>query len=334
MRGGNGKRSDARPVGGYRGCLAGWLLLFAIPIAMADEPPAQEARAPFLGAFLTETRILYPLSIDGWEALGERRYEMAELGASVRYEDPSREDRWMDAYFYPAGVLPSGRLRKDVEQTMHEISGRVGVPDGYERVAMGTLKPFSIKFGKGWDKRSLEAYSVSMQIQRDGKRYHSAMVMLVSDMYYIKTRMTVAEDQIKQERARTLLEKNTIELVRALRVSNTGRCWNPAPILKTDPPLDTGKPGVVVSTAENGVPSAVAYADRVEALEPESPQARLMQLLAGTITGRIGPGCVPAEDMNPPVPEGMRELRFEYSAPKEDSDGKSPRLRGQRTGVG
>ncbi len=34
------------------------------------------------------------------------------------------------------------------------------------------------------------------------------------------------------------------------------------------------------------------------------------------------------------VPDGMREIRFEYRLPPEGSDGSAPRLRGQRTGVG
>lgn len=336
MRSGNGRRRIATPGDGYRGCLRAWLLLFAVPMAMAGEPePApREEPAPFLGAFLTETRILYPLKVDAWEALGEHRFELAELGASVRYQDPASEDRWMDAYFYPAGMLPPERLRKDVQQTVDEISGLAGRADGYERIAVGALKPVSVTLGKGRDKRSLEAYSVSMQLQRKGKSYHSAMVMLVNDMYYIKTRMTVAEDQLRQERVRSLLEKSTVELVRALRVSNTGRCWNPAPIVAATAPLATGKPDLVGSANVGGVVSVLAYADRIEALDPKSPQARVLQLMAGTATGRIGPGCVPAEDMNPAVPEGMRELRFEYSAPKEDTDGNSPRLRGRRTGVG
>jgi hypothetical protein len=316
--------------------LSWWLLLFATPTVMAGEPdtPRTDEAAPFLGGFLTETRILYPLKLEAWEALGEHRFELAELGASVRYQDPSREDRWLDAYFYPAGVLPPDRLRKDVQQTVDEISSLAGRANSYERVGMGTLRPFVITLGKGKEKRDLEAYSVSMQLRRKGKGYHSAMVMLVHDMYYIKTRMTVEEDQLEQEQIRTPLEQSTTGLVRALRVSNTGKCWNPAPIVAATAPLELGRPGMVASADKDGVIWGVAYADRIEVLDPQTPQARVLQVVAGNAIGRIGPGCKPPEDMNPAVPEDMRELRFEYSAPKDDTDGTAPRLRGQRTGVG
>lgn len=325
-----------KPRVGYRWSSVWLALMWVAPSLTAGEPETgpKEESTPFLGGFLTETRILYPLTLDGWEAIGEHRFEEAELGASVRYRKPSREDRWLDVYFYPAGVLPPDRLRRDVEQTVTEIGGLAGRKGGYERVEMGTLRPFTITLGKGKEQRGVEGYSISMRLQREGKAYHSAMVMLVNDMYYIKTRMTVDEDQARQERVRALLEQSTLELVRALRVSNTGTCWNPAPIRKAGASLDAGGPDVVASADKDGVMSVVAYADRIEALEPQSPQARVLQLLAGTITGRIAPGCVAPEDMNPAVPEDMRELRFEYNAPREESDGKAPRLRGQRTGVG
>lgn len=320
---------------GYRWALAWLALLFVAPPLTAGQPAAApKEAAPFLGGFLTETRILYPLKLDAWEALGEHRFESAELGASVRYQDPSTEDRWLDAYFYPAGLLPPDRLRQDVEQTVAEINGLAGRADGYERVEMGKLKPFTVALGKGKEERKLEAYSVSMRLQRKGKAYHSAMVMLVSDMYYIKTRMTVDQEQLGQERVRSRLERSTRELVRALRVSNTGTCWNPAPIVAATAPLKAGAPGMVASAEVDGTMQVAAYADRIEAVDPQSPQARVLQVLAGTLTGRVAPGCVPPEDMNPAVPEGMRELRFEYNAPKEETDGTSPRLRGQRTGVG
>lgn len=324
------------------------LLLLALPLVpdaavRAETPEKADAVGkaaapadppmPFLGGFLTETRILYPLRLDHWEAQGEHRFEMAELGASVRYRDVRRDGRWLDAYFYPAGVLPPEQLRSGVEQAMEEIAGIVGRPDGYERVEMGELRAFVIPVGKGDDEQRYEAFSVSMRLERQGAAYHSAMVMLVKDLYYIKTRMSVAADAMKQERVRSLLEDRTTELVRASALISSGACWDPQPILARTT-LDAKAPGALVSTSVEGVPVAVAFADRVEALDPESPAARVMQFLGASMSGRWVRGCNPPEDLLPTVPEGMRELRFEYPAPSNETDGNTPGLRSRRIGVG
>jgi hypothetical protein len=77
-------------------------LLLASPAAqaaIADSPAPEDVRTPFLGGFLKETRVLYPLRIGDWEAQGEHLYEQQELGASVRYVHQGDKDRWIDLYF-------------------------------------------------------------------------------------------------------------------------------------------------------------------------------------------------------------------------------------------
>ena len=67
--------------------LSGGLLLASIGGAVAADAVTREqadAAPPFLGGFLKETRILYPLRHDGWEAQGEHLYDVQALGASVR----------------------------------------------------------------------------------------------------------------------------------------------------------------------------------------------------------------------------------------------------------
>lgn len=316
-----------------------WCGLLLAALACADQPDARTEAAPdaeaipFLGGFLTDSRILYPLRIGDWQAQGEHRFEMAEMGASVRYKDTARADRWLDVYFYPAGMLPQGRLRKDVEQTVKEIAGVAQRPGGYDRIDIEPIQDFTISIGKGKDRQDIEAYSASMRFEARGKTYHSALVMLVKDLYYIKARMSVDADTMKQDKVRRMLEERIGELVRNTSLFSTGACWNPPPIVARAS-LDAKAEGALASNSRDGTLTAVAFADRIEATDAEAPEARVLQFLAASMTGRWAPGCLPPDDLTPPVPEGMRELRFEYRAPNEDSDGTTPRLRGKRTDVG
>ena len=94
-------------------------------LALASLAPAAagdgEASAPFLGGFLKETRIVYPLQVGEWEAVGERLYDAAELGASVRYRSGTDLDRWIDVYFYPVGVVPDSYLRQAAQASLQEL---------------------------------------------------------------------------------------------------------------------------------------------------------------------------------------------------------------------
>lgn len=297
----------------------------------------EEPAVPFLGGFLTETRVLYPLRLEGWIAQGEHRYEMAELGASVRYKQADTQGRWLDVYFYPSGLLPEGRLQEDATRTLEEIAGVAGEPGGYESVDAGPLQRFEIEpdnaSSKLQEAKPVEAWSASLRFVTQGKAYHSALVMLVKDLYYVKGRLSVPEADMTLEEVRHTLETRMGELVRMTTFVSTGRCWNPPPIVKR-PVLDAEAPGIVAKATVDGRLGAVAFADRVEVLENATTDASILPLLAATMTGRHVPGCHPPEDLTPSVPEGMREMRFEYRAPNEESDGSGPRLRGQRIGVG
>lgn len=54
---------------------------------LAATARAEMPEPPLLGDYITATRALYPLRVQGWEAIGEKRYEQQELGVSVRYQD-------------------------------------------------------------------------------------------------------------------------------------------------------------------------------------------------------------------------------------------------------
>lgn len=59
------------------------LALVVLPQALATSPaasapatrPTQNRPRPFLGGFLQETRVIYPVQHEGWEARGEQLYD-------------------------------------------------------------------------------------------------------------------------------------------------------------------------------------------------------------------------------------------------------------------
>lgn len=309
------------------------LMALAAPMAMAQTPaaPATEsvqAESPFLGGFLKETRVIYPLRIGDWQAQGEHLYEQQELGASVRYMHNRDKDRWMDLYFYPAGMLSNEQLVEAMESTLQGMR----LSAGYSAADIDPIAPIVFAQGSGAQKQKITAYTASMRLVREDQTYHSAMVMLVSDLYFIKGRFSVEEKSLSRRETQKQLEKFMAAVVRQSTLHSTGDCWSPPPLVEKAV-LTDGAPGQLASTSKDGTLSAVAYADRIEVLDAKSSEAVLMQFLVLPITGRLAPGCGPAEDMNPEVPKGMREIRLEFGAPSGDKGNQSVPLRTRATGV-
>jgi hypothetical protein len=313
-----------------RGIAVAIACTMAAPFASAQAPAADtQAERPFLGGFLQDSRILYPLKIGDWVARDEHMYEQAELGASVRYQHGDIRDRWIDVYFYPAGIVPDAHVREMAQGTVEGIRalpGNSGLP-------AGGLETSRIELGSDENRRHATLYSSGFTLARDGKRYASAMTLLAKDLYYIKGRYSGDAAAHTPEALHDELKDFTVRLVRETRLYSTGECWMPPPIVQVDAP-DPEATGALVNISTEGKAHAVGFADRVDAVDPRSSQAILTQFMAYTASGRWVDGCHPPEDMTPDVPDGMRELRFEYRAPPERSDGSTPRLRSPRSGVG
>lgn len=313
-----------------RGIALGIACWMVAPWASAQAPASEpQAERPFLGGFLQDSRILYPLKIGEWVARDEHMYEQAEAGASVRYQYGDLRDRWIDVYFFPAGIVPDERVRAMAQGTVDGIRalpGNSGLP-------AGGLETSRIEFGDDKDRRHATLYSSGFMLARDGKRYASAMTLLAKDLYYIKGRYSGEAAAHTPEALHAELKDFTVQLVRESRLYSTGECWMPPPIVQVDAP-DPKAAGALLSTSIDGKALAVGFADRVEAVDVRSSQAILTQFMAHTASGRWVDGCNPPEDMTPDVPDGMRELRFEYRAPPERSDGTTPRLRSPRSGLG
>lgn len=318
--------------------LAVLLATMVVPAAAASDTSKASAETevqptPFLGGFIKETRVTYPLRIGQWQAQDEHLYDEQYLGASIRYRHDGEKSRWIDLYFYPAGVLPGARLIQEADGTLEGIRLSAGKPGGWSEVDVAPVDAISFTVGHGKSRHRIAARSASLRMVGDGKTYSSAMVMLARDLYYIKGRYSAEARTQSRRQVQAQLEKFMEEVVRVAAVRSTGECWMPPPMISRLPPLTLDAPGRLAMVSEGGTVSAVAYEDRVEALDAASPQAIVMQAAAMGMTGRAIEGCVAPEDMNPSVPEGMRELRMEFRA-KPAGRGSPPLpLKPARTGV-
>lgn len=301
--------------------------------AWADEPPVEPTarEIPFLGGFLTESRILYPLQLQGWEARDEHRYEEASLGVSVEYVDPAHKQRWLTLYFYPAGVMSDAQVGEAFNATMQGIEA--AAKDRYTRFTPGPSGTFEIALGEKADARRITGQAVEIDVGLDQRDLSSAMALLVTDLYFVKGRLTVEDANTTPAQVRAQLEALMTELVRRSEFRSTGACWMPPPIV-ANARLDAKAKGVIASHQVDGKLAAVSFQDRVEAVDPDSDSAQLARMLLMATTGRFVEGCEAPESMTPTVPADMRELRFEYPPPRDNTDGTTPRLRSARRGVG
>ncbi|HBK46069.1 MAG TPA: hypothetical protein DDZ67_06455, partial [Xanthomonadaceae bacterium] len=173
--------------------------------------------------------MVYPLALGEWEAVGEHRYDEARWGVSVRYQQRADPERWLDVYFYPAGVLGPDALRAAAQAEVDGIASLGGRADGYAGVDAGRLRAF--KLAQGEDQPALPAWMATIGIEKNGQRYRSVFALLVDDMYFVKLRYTQPEqDGVRRriaDEARALLQ----QLVARLRIRSSGGCWDPPPIV-------------------------------------------------------------------------------------------------------
>ena len=326
--------------------LSPWLLslLLVSTSAGAQNPPADrpvenetisaEDKAPFLGGFLKETRILYPLQLGRWKAVGEHLYEQQELGVSVRYAHGDDVDRWIDLYLYPAGVLSDTQFEQAAQIERDQILQIQGQPGGHGAIDMGTLQRFSFAVpGEERNQPRKQGYVVDMSYAREGETWNSVMTLLLDRLYFVKGRFSIAENRMSRRRARKLLEDFVGELSSRLEIVSSGQCWMPLPVEKLE--AAAAEPEAELSSSSGAGPQTEwLMADRVLARDPESPGARALVVLGMAVQGRLFPGCSSAEPINPVVPEGMREIRLEFRAPLESGPDPTRRMRGARSGVG
>ncbi|WP_157489554.1 hypothetical protein [Lysobacter sp. Root916] len=327
---------------------AGRLRAYLAPIvekkcdsASATDGPVDASRPskqPFLGGFLRESHVVYPLKVEGWEMRGEQRYDTQEAGASVRFQRAGDKQGWIDVYFYPVGVLT------DAEVAQMAGVERQNLLDAWGKTMTGpqdmtALKAFAVpiqarakgKATHGAKADDITVYAVDFAYVRDGKALSSAMMFAVDRMYAIKFRYSAEAAKHTRAQLRQDLEQFAQSMLPRLQISSTGNCWSPPPIEALAKDAKPPEKALVTSSL-NGVAVAWVLPGRVVARDPSHPTAADTQAIALSLQGRLYDGCASAEPLLPDVKDGMRELRFEYgtgkSAPVERP------LRIQRSGAG
>lgn len=207
------------------------LCAFANPAAhAANEHSISEAaptEAPLLGGFIRETRVLYPLRVGDWQAQGEHLFDQQEFGVSVRYQHAREKERWLDLFFYAAGVLPESRLDADAAEAMEGIRDSSGSDRDAEAAPLLAVSlPLASASGDSED--TVSARSASLRLLREGKAYSSAMLLLVKDLYYVKGRYSAPATALSPREAQRQLERFMAETMRRVRLLSTGECWTSA----------------------------------------------------------------------------------------------------------
>lgn len=299
------------------------LLASLMGSAASAAEPVRPATPSFLGGFITESRVLYPLRIGDWQAESERRYDDPADGVSIRYKDPGHAERWMDVFFYPGGTLSEEQVREVARGTLRELESLPVIANSnYTRVQSGKLH--SLKLAGDPPRK---AYSAALQMDSAGVSRRSGLGLMLKDLYLVKIRYSAPAADLRASTMQRQLHALLQALDTRSSVTSAGDCWSPLPIIER-PSLDPKADGVMMMQETNGTLEVVVFADRVEVLRADADAARLMSLMGATMVGRITPGCVPEEEINPEVADDMREIRLEYprvrAAPDHGHAGGSP----------
>jgi hypothetical protein len=151
-----------------------------------------------------ESRIRYPLRVDGWRAVDEHVYDDPEYGVSVRYAHGQDRDRWIDVYFYPAGALSTAEFQDAAEQEAEMIQ-EAHLLAGYEDFDMSPLCGFSLAGDARAHGESVDGLALDLSYAVDGVKFSSAMTLLLDRQYFVKARFSVEHRILSRPSARAQL---------------------------------------------------------------------------------------------------------------------------------
>jgi hypothetical protein len=196
----------------------------ATAMRLEEGPPA----APFLGSFLHESHIVYPLAVpEGWEVLGEQRYDAPEQGASVRYHRVGDKSGWIDVFYYPVGALNAEQLAKMADTERRNLV--TAWEDALTGDPITRLTTFTVPTGRPAPYFIVTAYATDFSyLHRDNKKpYHSAMVLMVDRLYAIKLRYSADADVRSREEVVKETQHFARQLLPQVEISSTGQCGAP-----------------------------------------------------------------------------------------------------------
>lgn len=311
-------------------------LVTAPPATLAEVAPSTQLEQPrmrFLGGFLRETRIVYPLVLGKWEAQGEKRHEPIEAGVSVRFAaKEATVGEWIDIYFYPVGLLSADEVATLASQEREALKQRWIQGPAADGGELSSLHVFHFSLpGADREAEPVTGYSVDLTYEGEGSRRNSAMVLAFERLYMIKARYSTKDLKSSRSEVRKIAESFVTDLLPKLSITSTGGCWQPLPIGLLAAGAIVPK-GALFSQDTNGKATEHVYADRVLASDPQSTSANAAMIFGMAMQGRLYQGCDGSEPMNPDVPERMREIRIDYRPPGNNPPSAGPRT--PRSGVG
>ncbi len=302
--------------------------------AVEQAVPKKKTEVPFLGGFLRETRIVYPLQLGEWKAVDEHLYQQQELGVSVRYMHGTDSDRWIDLYFYPAGVISAEEFAKIAEMEREGFK-QAHLQQGLPAPDIAALRRFSFELPASEGKRQTKSgFYTDFEYAVAGQKKNSAMTLMLEQMYLIKGRFSAAASTLSRKQTGDMLQTLMAQLLARVRINSTGECWMPLPIevLKDGqvPPANR----IRATMGKDGDSKVYLLDDRVLAADPKGGRAQIMMLLGMSQRGQLFDGCIDTGPELQPVPADMREIHLEYHVPPDDSTPvDAPPLRSHRAGV-
>ena len=190
----------------------------------ANAVDGQQGDAMHGGPLPRATRIVYPLRVDGWDAVGEHLFEEQEYGVAIRYAHGEDRDRWIDVYFYPAGALTksefaaAARLEADLIRQAHHEAGHPGFQ-------MGALDAFGTQWSGETVRLADDGIAVDLQYRGEGTTYSSAMVLLLDRQYFIKARYSVEQAMSSRVQTRVTLGDFVLRLQSRVSIQSVGHGW-------------------------------------------------------------------------------------------------------------
>lgn len=301
-----------------------WLaLLFACAFPPAVIAADDDTPIPLLGGHLRETRIVYPMTVQEWRAQGEQRYEQAEAGVSVRYTRENAEAEWLDVYIYPIGEVGTALLDAHMAQTVDELQGSAGETHG-RTIRFGAVQAERIPLD------AVDSDSADGEMRSAGGRmitgeavYHTALAIALRQYYFIKGRYSVPEDTMSTDAVRASLAGLLEQLVSRIRITSTGGCGAPFPVVVLDADAEFPDASLAEVTRDALTRAVLTRDYRLLTRDPDDPAVLLLEASGKALRQGRYPGCAGELPVEPDVPEGHREIRIEYRAPTA-----SPHARG------
>jgi hypothetical protein len=215
-------------------------------------------KVPFLGGFLRETSVIYPLRVGTWEMVNEHRFEGPPYGASLRYQRKDDPTGWIDLYVYPVGVLSAEKVaeRATVERTNLEEAWASQATDP----PMSPLSTFSIPVKADASAKpspyhqprpaAITAHRVDFGFQRDGTPYSGAFVFMVDRLYGLEIRYNSEAAALDRTQLRKAAEAFARDVMPKLAIISNGSCGLPE--MAVDGKLADGCDGIEPVTPSVG----------------------------------------------------------------------------------